>query len=113
MGLIQETIERKIQNNLEPIHLDVINESQNHNVPKGAESHFKLLVVSEKFESQTRVERQRTVNNILKEELSGSVHALTQRLLTPTEWEKGQASSFKSPDCAHKNKVSQSKASVD
>ena len=34
------------------IHLDVVNESHKHNVPKGSESHFNVLVVSDAFEGR-------------------------------------------------------------
>lgn len=47
---LQAVIEEKLGKELEPTHLQVINESQNHNAPPGAESHFKVIVVSGKFE---------------------------------------------------------------
>lgn len=47
---LQALIERKLRDELEPSHLEVINESGMHNAPAGAESHFKVVVVSEKFE---------------------------------------------------------------
>lgn len=50
-GPIEQAINEAIRTKLEPIHLEVVNESYMHNVPKGAETHFKVLVVSEKFES--------------------------------------------------------------
>lgn len=51
----------------------------------GGESHFNLTVVSQAFEGQGRVQRQRTVNALLREELAGPVHALSVRALTPDE----------------------------
>lgn len=50
-GPIEKAITEAITTKLEPIHLEVVNESYMHNVPKGAETHFKVLVVSGKFES--------------------------------------------------------------
>ena len=47
---LQALIEEKLRAELEPCHLEVINESGMHNAPAGAESHFKVIVVSEKFE---------------------------------------------------------------
>lgn len=48
---LQALIEEKVQVGLEPFHLEVINESQSHhNAAPGAESHFKIIVVSTKFE---------------------------------------------------------------
>lgn len=48
---IETSIRDTLTDNLQPVHLEVINESYMHNVPKGAETHFKVLVVSEKFEN--------------------------------------------------------------
>lgn len=51
----------------------------------GGESHFQLTIVSEAFAGQGRVARQRAINTVLKEELSGAVHALSIRAQTPEE----------------------------
>lgn len=48
---IEKAITEALTKNLSPVHLEVINESYMHNVPKGAETHFKVLVVSSRFES--------------------------------------------------------------
>lgn len=50
-GPIEQAIANALTDKLQPIHLEVVNESYMHNVPKGAETHFKVLVVSDKFES--------------------------------------------------------------
>lgn len=50
-GPIEKAITEAIKSKLDPIHLEVVNESYMHNVPKDAETHFKVLVVSAKFES--------------------------------------------------------------
>jgi stress-induced morphogen len=41
-GPIELIVREKISSSLQPTFLDVINESYKHNVPKGAESHFKV-----------------------------------------------------------------------
>lgn len=46
---IKAAITRTLQANLQPVHLEVINESHMHNVPAGSETHFKVLVVAEQF----------------------------------------------------------------
>lgn len=48
-GPVEEAISSAINEHLQPVHLEVINESYMHNVPKGSETHFKVLVVSDKF----------------------------------------------------------------
>ena len=45
--MIKDEIENKLNDDLNPWFLEVINESPNHNVPDGAESHFKIVIVSE------------------------------------------------------------------
>lgn len=44
-------IRDKLVRQFSPVHLDIINESYMHNVPKGSETHFKVVVVSDKFEN--------------------------------------------------------------
>ncbi len=51
----------------------------------GGESHFQLTIVSNAFEGQGRVARQRAINAALKDELAGPVHALAVRAMTPAE----------------------------
>ncbi|MGR7920359.1 BolA family protein [Zobellella denitrificans] len=84
---IQATIERKVQEALAPQHLEVINESYMHRVAPGSETHFKLVVVSDRFEGQRLLARHRALNSLLAEELAGGVHALALHTLTPAEWQ--------------------------
>jgi len=44
-----------------------------------------LLVISPVFEGMNRVARQRLINDILREELSGPIHALAMKTQTPEE----------------------------
>ncbi|XP_065837851.1 DNA-binding transcriptional regulator BolA-like [Oscarella lobularis] len=99
---VQAEITRKLTENLAPSHLEVINESYMHNVPKGAESHFKVIVVSEKFteERLTKpIQRHRLIHDILREELDGSVHALSIQAKSPQQWEASDHHVAKSPPC--------------
>lgn len=49
---METSIRKKLTEALHPQHLDVLNESYMHNVPKGSETHFKVVVISDKFENQ-------------------------------------------------------------
>jgi BolA protein len=49
------------------------------------ESHFSIRIVSQKFAGLSRVERQRRVYDVLSEELSDRVHALSLTALSPAE----------------------------
>lgn len=95
----KETIERTISASLEPLHLEVVDESHMHSVPEGAESHFKVLVVSEAFSGEKLVARHRAVNKLLAEQFQQGLHALALHTWTPDEWfEKGGAAP-ESPPC--------------
>ncbi len=96
---MQETIERKIESGFAPAHLEVINESHMHNVPPGSESHFKLVIVSERFLGEGRLKRHQAVNRTLAKELGGGIHALSLLTLTPDEWRARDGHIPASPDC--------------
>jgi BolA protein len=51
----------------------------------GGETHYNLLVVSDRFAGLNRVARSRAVHAALETEFSGGMHALSLRLLTPEE----------------------------
>ncbi len=94
-----QQINDKIVDEFQPIYLDVINESDNHNVPAGSESHFKLVVVSQVFKDTPLIQRHRSINKLLADQLAGSVHALSLHTHTPDEWEKRGGSVPVSPPC--------------
>ena len=103
---IQTDIEHKIQGALHPIFLEVVNESHMHNVPSGSESHFKVTVVSAEFDGKILLARHRILNQLLKDELAGSVHALSLHTLTLAEWQEKNGEIIKSPPCLGGSKVS-------
>ena len=86
---VSESIQQKLTTALAPQRLEVIDESHLHaghaGAREGGQSHFRLVVVSTSFEGLSRVARQRLVNDLLREELSGQVHALAMKTLTPQE----------------------------
>lgn len=100
MSKREHRIREILNQSLAPIELGVENESHMHSVPPNSETHFKVLVVSEVFEGKSRIDRQRMVNELLKEELQSGLHALTQKTLTPTEWgAQKDTLNFVSPEC--------------
>lgn len=96
---IQANIEAKITDALQPEYLEVANESHMHNVPPGSESHFKVTVVTTEFNGKMLVARHRILNQLLKDELNGPVHALSLNTLTPEEWQEKNGEVRKSPPC--------------
>lgn len=89
--LVAEIIHQKISARLSPSRLDVKDESHLHaghaGAREGGQSHFRVMIVTDQFEGLSRVARQRLVNDILREELAGPIHALTLKTLTPQEAE--------------------------
>ncbi len=97
---IEQIIRQKIEAGFHPEYYELENESSKHSVPPGSETHFRLLVVSDHFAGLSRIDRQRQVNSVLAAELMGGVHALSQRALTPEEWEKTKDEfPMVSPEC--------------
>lgn len=95
---IQQTITQKLQEEFHPKHLEVINESNMHNVPEGSESHFKVVIVTDEFKEKMLLARHRLVNKVLEDELNGGIHALALHTMTMEEWfKKGGAPD--SPKC--------------
>jgi len=83
---IAQIINDTLVDALTPVHLDVINESSNHNVPANAETHFKVVIVSDEFADHTLVQRHRTINKLLADQLAGPIHALSLHTHTQSEW---------------------------
>lgn len=96
---MQTRIEEKLANGLALQHLEVVNESSNHNVPPGSESHFKLVVVAPDFEGKTLINRHRLINSILADELKDKIHALAMHTYTETEWNELSGNAPMSPPC--------------
>lgn len=87
---IADLIEQRLTAALAPEILEVKDESHLHaghaGARAGGESHFRLLVVSRNFEGLSRIDRQRRVNEILRDALKEQIHALAMRTLTPDEY---------------------------
>lgn len=96
---VQQEMERKLREGLDVIHLEVENESSQHNVPAGSESHFKVVVVSASFEGRNLVARHREVYRLLNEELRTCVHALALHTYTEADWRDADTHAPDSPRC--------------
>ncbi len=96
---VANRIERKLSEALNPDHLEVVNESGNHNVPPGSESHFKVVLVADAFAGQRLLGRHRQVNRILAEELVRDIHALAIHTYTREEWKRRFGNAPMSPPC--------------
>ena len=105
MPNIENQIQTKLSKAFGPEFLKVENESHKHNVPPGSESHFRVTVVSEKFNDSSLVRRHQMINEVLREELLGSVHALSISAKTPEQWDSSAGLIQTSPPCLGGNKA--------
>lgn len=97
MGSMQNLIESKLKAGLNPSFLRVENESHMHG-GNALESHFKVTIVAAAFTDQRLLQRHRSVNQLLRDELQNHIHALALHTYTPAEWES-VGESPNSPDC--------------
>ena len=83
-------IENLILKIFKPEFLSVIDVSEQHrghkNFKEGVESHFEIIIVSEKFINLSRIERHRMVNRILKEEFLSDLHSVVLKTYTSEEF---------------------------
>ena len=96
---IREEIETRLTRELNLQHLEVLNESHQHNVPANSQTHFKLVLVSDDFAGMTRINRHRQINVLLADLLAGEVHALALHAYSPVEWLKRFGAAPMSPPC--------------
>jgi len=94
----RQRLDDRIRSSLAPTVLELYDESHMHAVPPGAESHFRVVVVSEGFAGLSRVARHRRVHALAAEELASGLHALSLQAFTPEEW-AAEAAVHASPPC--------------
>ena len=80
MSKQQELLER-IQAEFQPHFATVENESHMHSSGRGADSHFKLVIVSDAFEGMRKVQRHQNFTNFCQWFKNG-IHALALHLYT-------------------------------
>ncbi|XP_005378767.2 PREDICTED: bolA-like protein 1 [Chinchilla lanigera] len=88
VGPVEAAIRAKLERALSPEVLELRNESGGHAVPPGSETHFRVAVVSSRFEGLSLLQRHRLVHQTLSEELAGPVHALAIQARTPAQWKE-------------------------
>lgn len=90
---LQQTIEQAIS----PTFLEITDESAQH-AGNRQESHFRVVVVSERFNGEPLLKRHRLTQDPLADEFRQGLHALALHTYTPAEWaERGGAPD--SPAC--------------
>ena len=81
---VKAEMEKILTDRFSPMYLELRDDSHRHIGHAGhdgrGESHFHLIMVSDKFDGLSRVDRQRMVNDALAEFLKSRVHALSMEL---------------------------------
>jgi BolA protein len=96
---VQTKIEQLLTEALSPEFLQVDNESGQHNVAPGSESHFRVVIAADQFQGKRLIQRHQQVNRILADVLSQDIHALALHTYTDAEWQLKQDALPVSPDC--------------
>jgi BolA protein len=85
-------IEAKLRQRLGASHVEVVDESHlhaGHAGARGGAGHFRVLIVSSRFEGLTSLAAQRLVYEALSEEMGGEIHALSIQTRTPDRGRRG------------------------
>ena len=90
---IEKTIKKKIAESFSPSHYQFINFSSQHKKHYHGNddevSHVKLVklvIVSKIFEDLNKIDRERKVHKILKDEIAEAIHSLRLKLYTEEEY---------------------------
>lgn len=84
-----DKIQSKLTTEFSPSFIQVNDDSHLHaghaGAPDGGESHFSVVMISDKFEGASRVARQRLVYQVLSEDMATYIHALSLDLKSGSE----------------------------
>ena len=86
-----EIIRTRLVDELEADHVEVMDDSAAHAGHLGAQGgggHYRVIVVSPRFDGLSRVAAQRLVYQSLGELMTTDIHALEMRTFTPEQWER-------------------------
>ena len=86
---VAEALRAKLEAAFAPAELDIEDQSARHaghaGHREGGETHFRVRIVARAFEGRSRVERERAVHALLKDEFAAGLHALSLEIRTPGE----------------------------
>ncbi len=82
---MKQRIEKILQENLQPQFLEVKNNSHLHAGHSGdngtGETHFAIIIEAQELKNLSRVNAQRKINQLLKDEFARGIHALEIKVL--------------------------------
>jgi BolA protein len=83
-------VEKIIMSYFKPYFFSVIDVSEQHrghqNFKENVESHFEIIIVSEKFHYKNKIDRHRMVNQSLKQEFLSGLHSVIIKTYTIDEY---------------------------
>ena len=81
----ESTIFKKLTNYFSPTHLKVINESHkhqgHHQSPNSGNSHFLIIITSDKLKGMSRLAGQRKIYKVFEKEMKNQIHALQIKII--------------------------------
>lgn len=84
---MDDLIKFLVEEHLDPIQYELVNESHKHAGHAGddgsGQTHYKLMVVSRKFENCSKIDAQRQVYTILDDAFKKGLHAISLKLSAP------------------------------
>ena len=83
-----EMIKTVLEETFSPVKIEILDESHKHAGHVGARSgkgHFKLTIISKRFEGLPLIQRQKLVYRALANLMETDIHALSMSTLTPRE----------------------------
>ena len=87
--IMEQKIVARLKEALDPVALDVVDESDRHaghaGAREGGGTHYRVRIVSAQFEHRSRVERHRLVYDLLGPEFAEGLHALALVAKAPGE----------------------------
>ncbi|MDO4430175.1 MAG: BolA/IbaG family iron-sulfur metabolism protein [Lonepinella koalarum] len=95
----QQELTDKLSAEFAPHFLVVENESHMHSSGRGTDSHFKVVIVSDRFDGLRKVARHRLIYSLFEQELANGIHALALHTYTKSEWQSLGETSPLSPNC--------------
>ncbi len=82
--LMVNKIKNKLDKYLSPNSLEIINDSHKHvghiSAPSSKESHFSIIISSDKFQNKSTIECHKLIYQALSEELKQDIHALSIKI---------------------------------
>jgi BolA protein len=99
-GSIENKIINTLNDCMDIFSLKILNESFMHNVPEDAESHFKIVIVSNDFNNLSHIKRHKLVYKYL-DTIMDDIHAISIQSFNEDEF-KLNPTVLDSPECAHK-----------